>query len=110
MTDNNQPNWESASWDTSQGPFPSQSQSDLADQPSFQQPPTQGLTWNNFGNLLNQFHMLSTSVQETQHTSLQTVQIISDLIACVAAVPVVQQPPPLTTIPSIQHSIHAPEG
>ena len=110
MTDNSQPDWESASWDTSQGPFPAQSQSDPADQPSFQLPPTQGPTWNNFGDLLNQFHTLSMSVQETQRTSLQMVQIISNLVACVAAVPVVQQPPPLTTIPSVQHSIHAPEG
>jgi hypothetical protein len=110
MTDNNQSDWELASWDTSQGPFPSQSQSDPADQPSFQQPPTQAPTWNDFGDLLNQFNTLSTNVQETQCTSLQTARVISDLVARVAAIPVVQQPPPSTTIPSVQHSVHAPEG
>jgi len=107
MTDNNQPNWELAPWDMSQGPFPSQLQSDQADQPSYQQPPPQGPTWNDFGDLLNQFNTLSTSIQETQRTSLQTAQIISDLVAHVTAIPVGQQP---TTNPSVQHSIHAPEG
>jgi len=107
MTDNNQPDWESAPWDTSQGPFPSQSQSDQADQPSYQQPPPQGPTWNDFGDLLNQFNTLSTSVQETQRMSLQTAQIISDLVARITAIPVGQQP---TTNLSVQHSIHAPEG
>ena len=91
MTDNNQPDWELATWDMSQGPFPSQSQ---PDQPAYQQPPTQGLTWNDFSDLLSQFHMLSTNVQETQCTSLQMAQIISDLIAHVAAIPAVQQLPP----------------
>ena len=110
MTDNNQNDWESASWDTSQGPFPSQTQSDPPNPTSFQQPPTQGPTWTDFGDLLNQFHSLSTSVQETQRTSLQTAQIISDLMSRVTAIPVVQPPPPSTTNPTVQHSIHAPEG
>ena len=110
MTDNNQPNWESATWDTSQGPFPLQSQPDQPDQTTYQQPPTQGPTWNNFGDLLNQFHTLSTNVQEMQCTSLQMAQIISDLVAHVAAIPVVQQLPPQANDQSIQHSIHAPEG
>ena len=54
--------------------------------------------------------MLSTNVQETQHTSLQMAQIISNLVARVAAIPVVQQLPPQANDQSIQHSIHAPEG
>jgi len=45
-----------------------------------------------------------------QRTSLQTAQIISDLVARVAAIPVVQQLPPQANDQSIQHSIHAPEG
>ena len=113
MTDNNQPDWESASWDTSQGPYPAQPQPDQPNPPSFHHPPTPGPTWTDFGDLLNQFHALSATVQETQHMSLQTAQIMSDLVAHVAAIPAVQHlPPPASSSndQSVLHSIHAPEG
>lgn len=88
-----QSDWESPQWDSSQGSQPTPGQPDPADQ-AYQQPPTAAPTWDDFGNLVKQFHDLTASVREGQHINAETTRALSGLLSHIQTL----QPPPPASV------------